>query len=116
MTTIGPLCTATVARSASSYRITVAGHLDDHWADWLGGHTLTRNDDASTTITVEAVDQSQLHGVLNRIRDIGADLLAISTPDRRPARAPDLPDPNAVPADGWTRHNTRPGQESQEPK
>jgi RimJ/RimL family protein N-acetyltransferase len=94
MTTIGPLSYATVAPSASTYRITLAGHLDDHWIDWLGGHALTRNDDASTTVTVEAVDQSQLHGVLNRIRDIGANLLAVCTPDCRPAPGPHLRDPD----------------------
>jgi RimJ/RimL family protein N-acetyltransferase len=82
MTATGPLSSATVARSASTYRITLAGHLDDHWADWVGGHTLTRNnDDATTTVTVEVVDQSQLHGALNRIRDIGVDLLAVATLD-----------------------------------
>jgi RimJ/RimL family protein N-acetyltransferase len=67
--------------ASGTYRVTVAGHLDDHWADWLGGRTLTRNDDASTTLTIAAVDQAQLHGVLDRIRDIGVDLLALHTID-----------------------------------
>lgn len=89
MTTPGPLSTGTVVRSAGSCRITVAGHLDDHWADWLGGDTLIRNDDASTTITVQAVDQARLHGVLDRVRDIGVELLAVST-DERAATQPDI--------------------------
>lgn len=97
MTTTGPIANATVARSASTYRITVAGHLDDHWADWLGAHTLTRNDDATTTVTVDALDQSQLHGALNRIRDLGVDLLAVVARDSRPGRGPGTTD-----ADGRT--------------
>ena len=70
-------------RPAGTYQVTVAGHLDDHWADWLGGQ-LTRNDDASTTLTIAAVDQAQLHGVLGRIRDIGVTLLALHTIGDRP--------------------------------
>lgn len=77
-----PLSDPTVARSATAYRITVAGHLDDHWADWFGGHALTRNDDASTTITFQAVDQAHLHGALDRVRDIGVDLLAVCSEGR----------------------------------
>jgi hypothetical protein len=74
-------------RPAGTYQVRVAGHLDDHWADWLGGHTLTRNDDASTTLTIAAADQAQLHGVLGRIRDIGVNLLALYRIDDQPAPA-----------------------------
>ncbi len=85
--TTPPLVDSTqrIAWPADTYQITVAGHLDDHWADWLGGRTLTRNDDASTTLTIAAVDQAQLHGVLGRIRDIGVNLLALHTIDDQPA-------------------------------
>ena len=72
------------AERAGSYRVEVSGHLDDHWAEWLGGQTLSRNDDASTTLTIAAVDQARLHGVLGRIRDLGVDLLAVRPePDHR---------------------------------
>ena len=91
MTTTGPIATSTVTRPASTYRITVAGHLDDHWADWLGGHSLARTDDATTIITVDALDQSQLHGALNRIRDIGVHLLAVATLDPATGRGPHQP-------------------------
>ena len=59
------------------YRLDVAGHLDDHWSAWLGGVTLVRNDDATTTLTVDVADQAQLHGVLAGIRDIGATLITL---------------------------------------
>jgi hypothetical protein len=65
--------------TAMTYRLTVAGHLDDHWSAWLGTDTVVRNDDASTTLVVEAVDQAQLHGVLVRVRDLGLTLLALDT-------------------------------------
>ena len=56
----------------TTYVIRVAGHLDDHWAAWLGALGLARLDDGTTSITVEVVDQAQLHGVLAGLRDMGA--------------------------------------------
>ncbi len=63
-----------------TYAIRVQGHLDDHWSARLGGAALTREDDGTTTITVTAADQAQLHGVLAGLRDIGAVITALTTP------------------------------------
>lgn len=62
-----------------TYAIRVQGHLDDHWSGRLGGAALTREDDGTTTITVAAADQAQLHGVLAGLRDIGAVITALTT-------------------------------------
>ena len=76
-----------------NYAIRVEGHLDDHWSSWLGGLDMTRDDDGATTVTVEAADQAQLHGVLAGLRDIGAVISELRTRDaavppvlRRPLR------------------------------
>ena len=61
----------------ATYRLNVAGHLDDHWSEWLGDVDLVHNHDATTTITVVVVDQAQLHGVLVGVRDIGSALLSL---------------------------------------
>ncbi len=61
-----------------TYEFRLSGHLDDHWSDWFGGHTLVRNDDASTTLTVEVADQAHLHGLLGRVRDLGVTLLSLN--------------------------------------
>lgn len=79
--------------SPATYRATVDGHLDDHWASWLGAHTLVRNDDATTALT--AVDQAQLHGVLAGIRDLGVRLLSVL-----PVDAASEPRPTPKPALG----------------
>lgn len=65
--------------AARTYTIRVDGHLDDHWSAWLDDLDLTRNDDGSTTITASVADQTQLHGVLARLRDIGAVLTDVRT-------------------------------------
>ncbi|MDR7252295.1 hypothetical protein J2X46_001271 [Nocardioides sp. BE266] len=63
----------------AAYEIRVAGHLDDHWCDRLGGLVLTRNADGTTTLTGRLADQSELHGVLSGLRDIGATLLSLES-------------------------------------
>jgi hypothetical protein len=62
-----------------TYVIRVDGHLDDHWSAWLGELDLTRDNDGSTTITLAVADQAQLHGLLGRLRDIGAVLIELRT-------------------------------------
>lgn len=66
------------AEQPITYEFRLSGHLDDHWSDWFGGHTLVRNDDASTTLTVEVADQAHLHGLLGRVRDLGVTLLSVN--------------------------------------
>ena len=62
----------TMNTAPTTYAIRVEGHLDDHWSGWLGGLEMTRDEDGATTVTVQVADQAQLHGVLARLRDIGA--------------------------------------------
>ena len=59
------------------YRVKVTGHLDDHWAGWLGDWTLQRDSDGTTTLDGEVEDQAQLHGLLTGLRDIGTTLLSV---------------------------------------
>lgn len=62
-----------------AHEVTVAGHLDDHWSDWLGGFAIARHPDGTTTLTGTAADQAQLYGVLAGLRDVGVELLALRT-------------------------------------
>jgi hypothetical protein len=61
-----------------TYEFRVEGHLDDHWSAWLGDLTITRHHDGTSTLTGPVADQAQLHGVLARLRDIGATLLSLN--------------------------------------
>jgi hypothetical protein len=63
----------------TTYAIRVDGHLDEHWSAWLGDLEMRRDDDGATTITVSVADQAQLHGVLGRLRDIGAVITELRT-------------------------------------
>lgn len=61
----------------AGYRFHVRGHLDDHWAAWLGGLAIERKDDGSSVLSGPIADQAALHGVIGRIRDLGLPLLAV---------------------------------------
>jgi hypothetical protein len=57
----------------------VEGHLDERWSTWFCGLTLVREDDGTTTLRGAVTDQAELHGLLAKVRDIGATLLSVRT-------------------------------------
>ena len=64
-------------REPTGYRLRVAGHLDRHWAAWLGDRTLTYEADGTTSIAGLVSDQAELHGLLTKIRDLGVTLISV---------------------------------------
>ena len=66
------------------YDIRVKGHLDPRWTASLGGFTLTNESDGTTVIQGPVVDQAALHGVLQKLRDMGMPLISVTqlTPQR----------------------------------
>ena len=64
--------------TGKTYEIKLKGHLNESWADWFDGLTITHEDDGTTTLTGEVVDQSALHGVLKKIRDLGLPLISVN--------------------------------------
>lgn len=60
------------------YEIRVAGNLSSRWEAWFDGLTLTPADDGTTVITGPVVDQAALHGVLQKLRDLGIPLVSLT--------------------------------------
>ena len=60
------------------YEIRVKGHLDSRWAAWFDGLTLTHESDGTTLIHGPVVDQAALHGLLNKLRDVGIPLVSLT--------------------------------------
>jgi hypothetical protein len=68
---------------AGWYEIRVKGHLDSRWAAWFNGLSLTNEPDGTTVISGHVLDQAALHGLLQKVRDVGLPLVSVRQP--RPA-------------------------------
>ena len=60
------------------YQIRIEGLLEDHWSEWLAGMAITYEHKKITVLTGILSDQSALHGVLNKIRDMGLVLISVT--------------------------------------
>jgi hypothetical protein len=58
--------------------IRIKGHLADRWKLWFEGLTITLEESGNTLLTGPVTDQSALHGVLRKVRDLGMPLLSVS--------------------------------------
>jgi len=65
-------------RTDQQYEIRVRGHLERRWSAWFDGLDLTRQDDGTTVICGPVADQAALHGLLQRLRDIGIPLISLT--------------------------------------
>lgn len=59
------------------YEIRIQGHLDSHRAEWFEGLAFTHLPEGVTALTGPVLDQAALHGLLSRIRDLGAALISV---------------------------------------
>ena len=59
------------------YQIRIQGQFGHEWTDWFGGLTIRLTDNGETLLTGPVVDQSALHGLLRKVRDVGMPLLSV---------------------------------------
>src|SRR3954470_23718108 len=82
------------------YEIRLQGRLDPRWAAWFDGLTLSTADDGTTALRGPVADQAALHGVLQKVRDLGLPLLSVTRlhrdqPRSRPHVNPPSPERTA---------------------
>ena len=59
-----------------TYRLVVRGELDPRFAYLFNGLRMERTE-GTTVISGEVIDQAQLHGYIQRIEELGLELLAV---------------------------------------
>jgi len=62
---------------AGRYEIRLTGHLHERWTAWFDGLTVNHRGDGTTVISGPIADQAALHGLLQRVRDLGLPLLSV---------------------------------------
>ncbi len=65
-----------------SYEIKIKDNLDQCWNEWFEGWTITNLENGEVLLQKSGVDHSELHGVLNKIRDLNLTLIAVTSTPR----------------------------------
>lgn len=86
---------------AGRYEIRLTGHLHERWAAWFDGLTVSHRGDGTTVISGPIADQAALHGLLQRVRDLGLPLLSVERVGT------DVPDPLELQGLSITHQSTK---------
>jgi hypothetical protein len=65
-------------KSTEIYEIKLQGYLDTRWSEWFYGMAITHESDGATTLSGPLPDQTVLHSVLDRIRDMNLQLMSVN--------------------------------------
>jgi hypothetical protein len=72
---------------ATTYEIRLTGHLDARWAARFEGLGMCHEADGTTVLTGLIADQAALHGLLQRVRDLGIPLVSVTRTEPAQANA-----------------------------
>ena len=64
------------SQSSARYQIRIEGILDQRWTAWFEGLQIA-SEGQQTVISGLLPDQPALHGVLNKVRDLGLCLISV---------------------------------------
>jgi hypothetical protein len=90
----------------SRYRVVVKGHVGERLAETFE-HLVLEQGNGESSLTGAFADQAQLHGLLDRLQDLGISLVSVNPADDRPATTPHRP-----PATLAGRHTERTAAEA----
>ena len=62
--------------------IKVRGHLDHQWEDWFEGIKIT-HEKGNSILTGSIEDDSCLHGILNKIRDLNLGIISVLISEKK---------------------------------
>ncbi len=72
--------------SPAVYEIRIKGYLDTKWEDWFDSMTISHEKDGNTVLSGTLADQTVLHSILLKIRNLNLMLISINQIDRNNTR------------------------------
>ena len=63
------------------FEIKIKGHLNHRWEEWFYDLAITHERDGTTTLCGPLPDQTVLHSILERIRDMNLQLISVNKVD-----------------------------------
>jgi hypothetical protein len=62
-----------------SVEIHLKGHIQKKWSEWFGGLAIDHSDPDETILSGFVPDQAALYGIISRLRDLGLQLVSLSS-------------------------------------
>ncbi len=70
-----------ISSAGQFYEIKVEGHLDHYWSDGFNGWEIRYDEDFTTSFIGTIVDQAELYGHLDQLRDLNVPLISAKRVD-----------------------------------
>jgi hypothetical protein len=64
--------------NVENYEIKIKGHLDARWSDWFYDMAIIHDPEGNTILCGPLPDQTVLHSVLDRLRDMNLPLISVN--------------------------------------
>jgi hypothetical protein len=64
-------------QQGKTYQIVIKGHLEARWREWFNGMSIQNLPDGEAVLSGPVIDQAALHGLLNKVRDLGLPLVSV---------------------------------------
>jgi hypothetical protein len=67
------------SKLVQSVEIRVKGRIDRGWSEWIGGLVISYTEQGDTVLTGQIRDQAALYGLLEKLSNVGMQLLSFSS-------------------------------------
>ena len=64
--------------ASHGYEIKIKDHLETYWFEWFKGWSITNLENGEVLLSSSEIDQSALHGALNKILNLNLTLLSVT--------------------------------------